>query len=940
MAGNNEEISEHEEMLSEHEDLDPPPEGIDEFDAMEAERQSSRTGSKSSPSKRRMMRFMSSATDVTRQKMIDYLSVQRWSFSTLLETPPVIFLWGVIVLALSVQAHTQASSAVRTTLVSHFMNVTADPRLGVAPVQVVQGKLGLTTSCVCACAYKSSQLCAPPTANVSYGWRGNASLTTLQIMRDKAAYAAAVPTQSALGWNDLRNTDDVMFWVQHGFIPDVWHEESGLTPLHIDSLFPGRAGNGTTPADDSAQPGRIREWTKVIGGIRMRQMRLKSTTCSAEPAIVSRYKADCYKSAYETDSYGPAVGTYAQGFVATAGVPGAYDFLLPVGSTASTVISNVFYMLMGHGWLGPASESLSLQFAFLNAEVVPPLMGYAELNFRFHRSGAVRTIAKVFTVAAEPYPSPIYLFLDMIWVLMVLFLLCQQCFKMWRHRKNKQSYLSKYQDVHYWTVWNIIDWIVLMASFGLVIFFLVMTKAIANVAQLTANLPQMPAASLGQTALDSYNQQWSTIIDQMYTATNWWSYFRICMFWYMMMLTALHFKIFRGQPKLAQLARTLANAALDLIHFLAFFVVVLLNFAYCGYMIFGLQLNDWSTADKAINSSARAMMGDLNMEAMYAFAPVSTMVWYAVLIITMTFLMFNLVLATTLDHYQSVKARCGANTGIVLQTRLMIKDQLDRLANKTWGYRLTCCCRRDRSLPSQDFLLEEFMAKARLPDREKAGIRSGVLGAKAMRKEREKDVFSGQGADSASLNIAEPGESVDVDMLAMKLDLEYGGSLSEGCLAHANREYDPEDAKLGQLRTLVNIAEESILNMNARLEKCDIYARGNVAALSTRLMSLETLTHSCLQELVVIAAAAGVPTNHDKTAKNAPEKLPRTVGGLRAASKVDKQNSMLQGSMKGIFQKLGTAPAGPTISKSFQVETWHKTNKVLDRRGQKLTLKK
>lgn len=887
--------------------------------------------SKQTPSKQATMRYVSGANEVNRQKMVDYLSMQRWSFTTLLDLPPVVMLWGVLIVALSVQAHTEASFAVKTSLVSHIETITALPNMGVAPAQVISDRFVMNSSCSCSCAYQASQLCAPPQANVSVAWNGTLSLSTLQTLRDKAFAYASVATVSSLGWDSLRSTDDVMFWLQHGLIPDIWHQVKPETPLEISSLFPGRAGTGSWPQAPQVPPGTLLHWTHIIGGLRLRQYRVKTADCSLDSKIAQRYSQTCYGSTPDVSAFGPGSLSYAEGYIPTSGVPGAYDVLISVDQDVNAVVQEIYYMLMEQHWLGPSSTSLYIQMAVLNAEAVPPLMGFIQIIFTFKASGGLDSLITVQTVAAEPYPSLLYLLLDVCWAFLVIALLLQQLFKAWRHWKGKGK------DLRYWTLWNLIDWMVLFASLGLAIFFLVVNQAIRNISALVSDLPQVPPASAGQTAMQAYNTNWSVIIDQMQSVATWWSTFRIATFWYLMLLTALHFKIFRGQPKLAQLATIVAHAAMDLVHFLFFFVIVLFNFAYCGYMIFGLQLADWSTADKAINSSARAMIGDLNVAAMYSVAPVSTMVWYFFLIIAMTLMMFNLILAMTLDHYQSVKASCGSNTGIVLQLRLMVKDQIDRLRDKSWLYCLTCCCRRHDSIPSLNNLLEEFMSRSRLPEKEKAGIRSGVLGAKFFRKEREQDVFSGVAAE----RITELGEPVDVDMLEMKLDLDYGSHLSEGCLSHASHEYDPEDAKLAQLRQLVNIAEDAILNMNTRLEKCDAYATGNVQTLSTQLMSLETLVHGCLQELVIIAGQAGVPCKSEVKKQAGQAHHGAADGaGLRMVSKLDKNagtNAANPSKMQGLFLRHGEGPtSGATTSKSLSIDTWHRANKMLDKKGKKL----
>merc|ERR1711870_134304 len=128
---------------------------------------------------------------------------------------------------------------------------------------------------------------------------------------------------------------------------------------------------------------------------------------------------------------------------------------------------------------------------------------------------------------------------------------------------------------------------------------------------------------------------------------------------------------------------------------------------------------------------------------------------------------------------------------------------------------LCCFCRNDPAVPRHGQLLELLMERANYSAAAKYGIRQSVLGPKWFRKENEKKNFAGEVIDDGSFGAAM--EQVDGDFHDMAIDKEYGEALIEECNAHAKREYDVEETKVGQLRQLVATAEAAISGMRQRL---------------------------------------------------------------------------------------------------------------------------
>ncbi|CAE8632832.1 unnamed protein product, partial [Polarella glacialis] len=317
-------------------------------------------------------------------------------------------------------------------------------------------------------------------------------------------------------------------------------------------------------------------------------------------------------------------------------------------------------------------------------------------------------------------------------------------------------------------------------------------------------MPKIPDIDSGAEAQALYVKTWTSLLDRAVTVTTWFDGFRVLLFWYTLVIGTQFVKIFRGQPKLAQLMATFSSAAEDLIHFALVFLTLFLNFAFGGFAIWGLVLEEWSTPVKAVVTTLRALMGDLSLEAMYDYAPFATTVWFSTFFCSIVMVMLNLLLALVYDHYTMVKGRSGVVSTMGTQIRFFIRDQMARLDGQTLKFKLTAWCRTNPSIPSHDKILEQIMDNAGLPASERAHIMHSVLGPQIALKARSTAIFAGTTTDK----VLGADEQASPDLLWMDdMDPEYGDKLMAGCQGYMQVGYDPEDARTAQLRELVTIAE-------------------------------------------------------------------------------------------------------------------------------------
>jgi len=666
---------------------------------------------------------------------------------------------------------------------------------------------------------------------------------------------------------------------------------------------------------DQANPGIFNNWMQIVGGVRLRQQRLEQVECiGIDPRLQERYLPNCYTDVLQVQPFGPGIGSYAEGFVPQeTGMLGSYDVRYNLGMPFREILENFEYMLKEHNWLDDASHSLAIQAAMVHGEATPPFFVMFEVRFDFKRSGYVAKDLNIFLTATDMFPTTLEIFLHVVWGLLLFSLLFSQSFKTistFMSQRKKKLFAA---DVRF-----ISDWVVIIFSLFVTGYFIVIQQSIWD---LSVKVSELPAYSITANAaeMENYMKSWTDILDSVDLAAFYFDYFRVALFWYTLVIATQFSKIFAGQPKLAQLMSAFTHASEDLLHFSLLFFVLFLSFAIGGFMIWGMVMEDWSTPGKAVNSTLRALMGEIKLSEMYAYAPIGTPVWYGAFFVSMLIITLNLLVAMVYDHYTLIKSRAGAVSGVLEQLHWVGKDMASRLAGMSCMSRLTCCCRRsERRVPEQKALLETFMERANLPTRERVVINTTVLGARWMRKERERSVFSGQ---DTSIDVS-VNDSVAPDLAMADIDQGYAEELVQHCQAFSEAAYDPEDAKISQLRQLVATAEDEIVEMRLRLQACAEYSRASMHSLTRRIDSLEHLVHNTLAELVTIANEAGVPTGGKARAGQA-SSATSPSGGASSPS-----GPMTQTGITGVQGRRQESK-----SETDLVKKWHKATRSVNKRA-------
>lgn len=142
---------------------------------------------------------------------------------------------------------------------------------------------------------------------------------------------------------------------------------------------------------------------------------------------------------------------------------------------------------------------------------------------------------------------------------------------------------------------------------------------------------------------------------------------------YPMIVMLRLFKSFAAQPRLAVVTATLTTAGQDMVHFFIVFTSVYICMAVNGVLLFGQDLEDFSTFDRSFHTCFRAMFGDWDWDAMQEVGRILAGIWFWIFMLVMVVILLNMLLAILMDAYGEVKQHAGNAVTLQRQISEMIR---------------------------------------------------------------------------------------------------------------------------------------------------------------------------------------------------------------------------------------------------------------------------
>uniref|UniRef100_A0A8C5KFV2 Polycystin-2-like protein 1 n=1 Tax=Jaculus jaculus TaxID=51337 RepID=A0A8C5KFV2_JACJA len=398
----------------------------------------------------------------------------------------------------------------------------------------------------------------------------------------------------------------------------------------------------------------------LLGAPRLRQLRVRNDSC----VVHEDFREDilsCY-DVYSADKeeqvpFGALNGTawtyHSQNELGgsshwgrlTSYSGGGYYLDLPGSRQAS---SEALQDLREWLWLNRGTRVVFIDFSVYNANI--NLFCVLRLVVEFPATGGAIPSWQIRTVKLLRYVSNWDFFIagcEVLFCIFIFYYVVEEILELRMHRLN---YLG--------SIWNILDLVVILLSIMAVGFHIFRTL---EVNRLMGKLLQQP-----NTYADfEFLAFWQTQYNNMNAINLFFAWIKI-------------FKYISFNKTMTQLSSTLARCAKDILGFAVMFFIVFFAYAQLGYLLFGTQVENFSTFIKCIFTQFRIILGDFDYNAINNANRILGPAYFVTYVFFVFFVLLNMFLAIINDTYSEVKEELAGQ-----KDELQLSDLLKQSYKKT-----------------------------------------------------------------------------------------------------------------------------------------------------------------------------------------------------------------------------------------------------------------
>ncbi|CAL1601105.1 unnamed protein product [Knipowitschia caucasica] len=393
----------------------------------------------------------------------------------------------------------------------------------------------------------------------------------------------------------------------------------------------------------------------LLGVPRLRQVKVRNESCSVHEDL--RYIVqDCYDmyTGYNEDKapFGPKKGT---AFVYTTGSDmnssshwgqvtkyGGGGYYQDLSNTKGESSRQLQY-LKENSWLDRGTRAVFLDFSVYNGNI--NLFCIIRLLVEFPATGGSVTSWHFQTVRLIRYVSSWDYFVgvcEITFCLFILYYVVEEALEIRIHR------------LHYFkSLWNCLDVLIVMLSIVAIIMNITRTAMGGNLFKiLLENHTGHPSFETLANLQVQYNNVAAVIV--------FFSWVKL-------------FKFININKTMSQLSTTISRCAKDLVGFAIMFFIIFLAYAQLAYLVFGTQVNDFSTFQDSILTQFRIILGDFDFSEIEETNPVLGPLYFTTYVIFIFFVLLNMFLAIINDTYSEVKADMSQQRSEMEMTDLIKK---------------------------------------------------------------------------------------------------------------------------------------------------------------------------------------------------------------------------------------------------------------------------
>ncbi|XP_031221166.1 polycystic kidney disease 2-like 2 protein isoform X2 [Mastomys coucha] len=416
-------------------------------------------------------------------------------------------------------------------------------------------------------------------------------------------------------------------------ITEFWKFMEGplLDGLYWDSWY------GNKQLYNVKNSSRIYYENILLGVPRVRQLRVRNNTCTVYPAFQSLV-SDCYnkytaesedfsdfglKRAPEwTHSASSRIAPWHWGFV---GVYRDGGYIVRLSKSKSETKAK-FVNLRLNNWISRGTRAVFIDFSLYNANV--NLFCIIRLLAEFPATGGLLTSWQFYSVKLLRYVSYYDYFIASCEIIFCIFLFV---FIIQELRK-----VNEFKSAYFRSVWNWLEMLLLVLCFLAVIFYAYCNmQSFLLLGQLLKNTESYP---------DFYFlAYWHIYYNNVTAITVFFAWIKI-------------FKFISFNETMSQLSSTLSRCMKDIVGFAIMFFIIFSAYAQLAFLVFGSQVDDFSTFQNSIFAQFRIVLGDFNFAGIQQANWILGPIYFITFIFFVFFVLLNMFLAIINDTYSEVKA--------------------------------------------------------------------------------------------------------------------------------------------------------------------------------------------------------------------------------------------------------------------------------------------
>uniref|UniRef100_A0A8D0WWM6 Polycystin 2 like 2, transient receptor potential cation channel n=2 Tax=Sus scrofa TaxID=9823 RepID=A0A8D0WWM6_PIG len=442
-------------------------------------------------------------------------------------------------------------------------------------------------------------------------------------------------------------------------ITDFWKFMEGpfLEGLYWDSWY------NSNDLYDLKNTSRIYYENILLGVPRVRQLKVRNNTCKVYSSFQSLMN-ECYdkytsknedlsdfglKSDSEWKYSTPNRSSpWHWGFVGIYR-NGGYIFTL---SKSKSETRSKFINLRLNSWITRSTRVIFIDFSLYNANV--NLFCIIRLVAEFPATGGILTSWQFYSVKLLRYVSNYDYFIASCEITFCIFLIVFTTQEIQKMREFKSAYFQ--------SIWNWLELLLLVLCFVAIAF-----NVYCNI-QISLLLGQL----LKNTEKYSdfyFLAYWHIYYNNIIAITIFFAWIKI-------------FKFISFNKTMSQLSSTLSRCMKDIVGFAIMFFIIFFAYAQLGFLVFGSQVDDFSTFQNSIFAQFRIILGDFNFAGIQQANRILGPIYFITFIFFVFFVLLNMFLAIINDTYAEVKADYSIGRRPDFELGKMIKKKSEDLAEQ------------------------------------------------------------------------------------------------------------------------------------------------------------------------------------------------------------------------------------------------------------------